>query len=268
MSDSSFHKPQTHNLNMSASTSTSKVIGTFKPCDGDDKPCTLRESLFAYETPLDHPSRSLPIMLTSIITEFYGSRVMSFPALFTPAGSGDSFPAQLYLQSTVSGTLPQMCPSLDVPHVFADGADSNLARIFTDASDSQDNLDPPSKWLDKTELDVHDRRVDLHGKSSDGQPIIGLAIEGGETQTTGDTWKLNPRGEECDPTDGRSLLGIEYRGSLWLSVPGYHPETGAVRRQVTAADTASDAGEDDESDQNDREPGWAIVQSQGNLAVQ
>jgi hypothetical protein len=172
---------------------------------------------------------------------------MQFPALFTPVGSSETFPAQLHLRSTVSGALRQSYPTLNGAHVFVGANDYNLVRSFTGASDFQDQLYHPNKRLEMTEFDVLDRQIPLG--SSNGEPIQGFAIRRGETGMNGNTWNLSLTGEKWDPTGRRYLDNTEYRGSLWLSVPGYDPEFGTVRTQDTTADAATVAGADDESDQ-------------------
>jgi hypothetical protein len=158
-----------------------------------------------------------------------------FPALFTPMGSSETFPAQLHLRSTVSGALPESCPALNGAHVFVVTNDYNLVHSFTGASDFQDQLYHPNKRLEMTEFDVLDRPVSLG--SSNGQPIQDFAIRRGETGTNGNTWKLSLTGEKWDPTGRRYLGDTEYRGSLFLSVPGYDPESGTVRSEDAAART-------------------------------
>lgn len=227
-------------MSESTSISTSNVIGKFRPCRNGSEPCTLGQSLEAFHRAGNAP-RSIPLKDTSgNNTTFFGEGVMKFPALFTPRGSDDSFQAHLYLRSTVQGDLPSR--HLTGAHMFS--SDINILSPMIEMTLFGDRIYHRPNRLEMLELDVYDTQCSIVDENGVRTP--GFAIERGDVGYDGNRWKISRSSNSWDQF--RCPWNTKYRGKMWLSIPGYDPETGTVRSDDTLTNTAACAGAESQSD--------------------
>lgn len=219
---------------MSASTSTtSKVIGTFRPCTTTYEPCTLGESLESSHASSDTP-RSFRLRNT-IADErgCFGKGWLKFNALFSPEGSTDSFPAQLYLQFTVDGDLPHGHPPLNDAHLILETHHPDVLSWMIDTTKTSDKVNKRGDRFLDSELKVYDTRGTLTDQIG-SEWVPAFAVDWKKVEYRAGSGEVNTS------EGGRNIIiptsNIMYRASMWLSIPGFDLETGTVRTDEGAED--------------------------------
>jgi hypothetical protein len=240
------------------------VIGKFKPCK-DGVICTLEESLLGSQNPLrDQASFPPPSIRVTVgqpkghsgSRSLSGQRLMRFPAFFTPMGSSETFKAKMCLHSTLEGSFNGYFYGLgDQAHFFTKGSNI-LTSVIDETKYGYSAWEKPDRFKE-SEFDVYDTQRTLN----DGGGISERCFQVGDIGLhcgANSKWDISLTESTDDIREYIWAAGTSYTGTMWLSIPGYDPETGTVRTEAAVAETAAPAGAENAS-QGENDQDWVLV---------
>jgi hypothetical protein len=241
------------------------IIGKFKPYK-DGEICTLEESLLTSQNPsrdlVAFPPPSIHVTVGqpkghSGSRGFSGQGLMRFDALFTPTGSSETFKAEMCLQSTLEGFFNGYFSGLgDQAHFFTTG--SNVLKSVMDETRYGYSAWNKRDRLKESEFDVYDTQRTL----SDRSGITERCFEVGDVELHSNAdmkWDISLTESTDDVKKYLWVVGTSYTGTMWLSIPGYDPETGTVRTEDFLANTVAVTGAEGQSGEHEGDSEWVLV---------